>query len=123
MKIQEMINTAIQISNNGNNYYTDSYLYIIKNIKGLIKIGVSISPTERIQKLSSSAGEKYTTIKIYLFNEEIDAKPYEVEKFLHSLFEKQRVFGEWFNLTNYQIAKALYIIENGFWLENIYYKN
>ena len=63
--------------------------YIVKSpASGLIKIGRSISPADRIKSLETGAGTKLNTIAII---------PGDREKELHGMFFDLRVFGEWFS--------------------------
>jgi len=68
--------------------------YIIKNKRnGLYKIGYSSNPSLRENTLQSQEPE-VEKIKVFKNNH---------ENLLHEKYKKQRVRGEWFNLTNLQV--------------------
>lgn len=77
------------------------YIYLILcESSGSLKIGVSKSPQERINKLQTSSGEKLKLIKTY------KSEYYNyIEKSLHNIFSHIRKEGEWFeydlNLVEY----------------------
>lgn len=72
----------------------ESQCYIIKDENtGLYKIGKSIDPLHREKTLQS---EKPLLKAVKIFKEDHEAE-------LHDLYKKQRVRGEWFNLTKLQL--------------------
>lgn len=72
----------------------DKFCYIIKNKRnGLYKIGYSSNPLLREQTLQSQEPE-LESVKIFKNNHESE---------LHERYDKQRVRGEWFKLTNVQL--------------------
>ena len=73
---------------------TPEVCYIIKNKRnGLYKIGYSSKPLNREKTLQSEEPE-LESIKIFKNNH---------EKELHKIYSKQRIRGEWFDLTNLQV--------------------
>ena len=75
-------------------YKQESQCYIIKDENtGLYKIGKSIDPLHREKTLQS---EKPLLKAVKIFQEDHEAE-------LHDLYKKQRVRGEWFNLTKLQL--------------------
>lgn len=68
-------------------------LYLIENDAGLVKIGVSESPEDRVHSIQTgSAGD------VWLRSEYKLKKAGVVEKELHNRFADDNVSGEWFNL-------------------------
>ena len=72
----------------------DKKTYLIKDYgTGFYKIGFSVNPSQREKTLQS---EKPNIKMIKVFDKNI-------EKELHSKYDKFRVRGEWFNLNNIQV--------------------
>lgn len=62
-------------------------------LNGFYKIGKSTDPKHRERTLQS---EKPSIKLIKIFDKDIESK-------LHSLYERQRIRGEWFNLNKIQV--------------------
>ncbi len=68
------------------------YVYFIENTHdSLIKIGKSRNPEHRLATLQTSSG-----FELKLVAKEFVTKMSESEQYLHDLFDKDRVKGEWF---------------------------
>ena len=81
-------------------------VYLIANdLLGIIKIGISRAPLERLNTLQNSSGCELRLIK--------SAKPTRkaslVEKELHDLFSSNRGIGEWFELNEDEAIQAFKI--------------
>jgi hypothetical protein len=71
-----------------------TYLYIVKNLSGFYKIGISKNPKLRIRNISTQTGQNIETIYISdkLFNGN------NIESSIHNLYANKRKLGEWFEL-------------------------
>lgn len=69
-------------------------LYLMENEANLNKIGIARNPTKRKRQLEYSSGLKIRILKTW---ECLDSKARTVEQFLHVLYSRRRVMGEWFN--------------------------
>lgn len=70
------------------------FLYLLKNELGRYKIGVSEDPIYRARVLSNSSGY-YCDCVCYW---DLKGEPaFKVEAYLHKLFRRNRILGEWFN--------------------------
>jgi predicted GIY-YIG superfamily endonuclease len=100
LEINKMVNNRPKQESTG-------YVYLIKNEKGLVKIGRSINPQARITCISTQSGETYTEVyiskKIKYYNK--------AEVALHKKFAPKRVVGEWFDI---DMAEAIEFIESTF---------
>ena len=93
-------------------YISDkSYLYILRNSIGLVKIGKSVNPELRRKTIEFASG-----IKIEIVNKIKDAEWYEIK--LHKYYSEYRGIGEWFNLPlkEFEWLRTLSLAE----LENIF---
>lgn len=68
-------------------------LYLMENTNNLNKIGISINPTRRKRQIELASGTRVCIIKCW---ETLDATARSVEQYLHRLFARRRVQGEWF---------------------------
>lgn len=79
------------------------FIYIIQNQNGLVKIGSSIFPEQRITFLENQGGFKSVNNFI--------SGPFwgheEIEKSLHKLFDSGRIIGEWFAIPFDDIKSVL----------------
>ena len=79
------------------------HVYCIKNSAGIVKIGISIHPENRLKQLQNSGGfvaeDKFISVQCNTYKV--------IEKHLHELFKPYRVVGEWFNIP---FLNALYTI-------------
>tara|TARA_R110000744_G_scaffold368496_1_gene478395 strand:+ start:88 stop:531 length:444 start_codon:yes stop_codon:yes gene_type:complete len=80
----------------------EDYLYIIKN-NGLFKIGYSSDFSKRFNNYRTHLG---VVDLIYLHK---GFNCFELEAELHSVFDSNRNVGEWFNMKNKDILKAVSI--------------
>lgn len=93
-KKQDVIESVDAIQINTETKSENSVCYIIKNKRNnLYKIGYSKDPKNREKTLQSEEPE-IKSIKIFKNN---------WENVLHEKYKKQRVRGEWFNLSNIQV--------------------
>ena len=80
-------------------------VYAVRNpASGLVKIGSSKRPRERIQTLETMAGCRFTPIYVSAYFQ----NPAGVERRVHERFTAQRRLGEWFEVS---IADAIAAIE------------
>lgn len=82
---------------------TDQKLYLMENSSELNKIGIAKNPIKRRRQLELTSGMKIKILKCWTT---LDAKAFEVEQYLHRLFSRRRVQGEWF--TNISIPDIEY---------------
>ena len=69
-------------------------LYLMENSNNLNKIGISNNPTRRKRQIELASGTRVRIIKCW---HTLDAKAFEVEQYLHRLFSRRRLQGEWFS--------------------------
>ena len=81
---------------------SETYLYIVKN-SGLFKIGYSKNWNKREKSYKTHLPSYELVYLLKSFNS------FELEGELHILFDKNRVKGEWFNLTDAEVLKAISI--------------
>lgn len=74
------------------------YFYLISDGTGAYKIGRSNNPTKRLSALQVGSSRKLVLIHYAEINQP------EVEQALHEMFDEAKERGEWFNLTNTQLA-------------------
>lgn len=75
----------------------------MENTAKLNKIGVAINPTRRQRQLELASGMKIDIIKCWTT---LDDTAYNVEQYLHRLYARRRLEGEWF--TNISIPDVEY---------------
>lgn len=85
-----------------NKRYETKYLYIVKNELGRVKIGQATNVEQRVSAMAMSSGVELELIKKI----ENSAK---YEKVLHKHFSNVKYVGEWYNLSEDDIA----------WLKNL----
>jgi len=74
----------------------DKYVYVAKEqVSGRYKIGISKNPEQRIKQLNTGNPEQLILIHSYLATEQ----KYQSEVLAHSLFNQDRLKGEWFKST------------------------
>jgi hypothetical protein len=100
--------------------YNHGYVYIIHDIHGLTKIGITCNVRER--------NSNYITENPYLkysYFAKFDIKKYEhVERLLHKRFKDYRIIGEWFKLFDNQVNYIIeYFKDNAFEVTYKKYKN
>lgn len=74
---------------------------------GVYKIGVAINPKQRLKQLKSGSSYKLSVIAAGL---QFDA--FNLEKQLHREFNAHRLHGEWFALSDEQVADIVYRLEH-----------
>ena len=102
-----------------NSSKTKQYLYLVKSELGFTKIGITAEPKKRIKVLMSQSGMNIDVVRMFLSEPEIDTCVKLTERYLHNHFKEKRVKGEWFNLSNYQVAKAIKLLSEGSYLEDV----
>lgn len=71
----------------------DQRLYLMENDAQLNKIGIAKNPSKRKRQLELASG---LSIKIVRCWRTLDASAHHVEQYLHRLFSRRRLNGEWF---------------------------
>lgn len=85
-----------------------TYLYIIKNLAGLYKLGMSKRPKDRINTISRHLGQELKTI--YISDELVNG--HVVESKIEDLYADKKSVGEWFKFNKKDIESIkLKIIE------------
>jgi len=81
------------------------HLYVIRSEAGHTKIGVTKNPQARIAALQSGNPHKLDFVRCMpLMDDGCDA--YRIEALLHRLLGEKRLVGEWFDVTDLEIALA-----------------
>ena len=75
-----------------------NYVYLIRAGNGLTKIGISYDIQKRLNMLNTASPVE---LSLLFFFEPSNAV--KTEKYLHIKFDKKRVKGEWFNLSDSEI--------------------
>ena len=87
-------------------------IYILENFENFYKIGYSKDPEKRVKQLNTGNSTSLKLIK--KFKTKYDSK---IESYLKKYFKTRNVRGEWFDLSNDDIKKALsailYLIRKG----------
>lgn len=73
-------------------------VYFLRRSDGATKIGYTRKLEERLKRLNELAGERLTIVRIIKVDHPVVA-----EKSAHDRFDKYRIQGEWFKLTDDQI--------------------
>lgn len=68
-------------------------LYLMENEANLNKIGIAKNPARRKRQLELASGLNIKIIKCWIT---LDATARSVEQYLHQLFSRRRLQGEWF---------------------------
>lgn len=79
----------------------DTYIYIIQNKAGEIKIGKSDKPIKRLAQLQTGNSNKLKLLAV------VQTKDKYLERRLHSMFFLHKKHGEWFNLNSDGLALLL----------------
>lgn len=83
---------------------SDNYVYVMNQVgSNIYKIGYSKNPQKRLTRISSGSSKKIKIISVYpqVGHEQAEKS----EKYLHDLFHKKRLFGEWFRLNRRDLKK------------------
>ncbi|WP_339148362.1 GIY-YIG nuclease family protein [Sutcliffiella sp. BMC8] len=78
-------------------------IYVIQNLLGKVKIGISKDVHGRICSLASSSGVEINRICV----SKACSNAKEVERELHTLFKNEREIGEWFSVDFDLVCKSL----------------
>ena len=82
-----------------------TFVYFIQDEQAATKIGISGNPTQRVATLQTGHPESLILWKTIRCRSAADARA--VERDLHSYFERQRMNGEWFDLTERQLRRGV----------------
>lgn len=93
---------------------TRGYVYLMAGSNGLHKIGASINPQKRLKAIR----RRYSPLSISILHTIKADDQFAAERRLHKRFEHCNSHGEWFELTNWEIAriKTLKRYANGSWV-------
>lgn len=75
------------------------YVYILRAQNGLFKIGKTKDPKARFESIKTSSPERVEVYRVFLSSDYS-----ETEARLHRLFSEFRELGEWFRLTDDELA-------------------
>lgn len=82
----------------------DTYVYLIGNSEGYVKIGFSGNPEKRLAQLKTGC---HSAVLLYKF-----IGTMQDEKHLHALFSNKKISNEWFSLSNQDIELIISFFEN-----------
>ena len=88
-----------------------TYIYVLKNSAGNIKIGKTTNMTQRIQSLSASNGGGYKIIEWYCSP---NTWLHNIEKIAHDHFAYARMSGEWFDGSKLSFDEVVKYVEGLF---------
>ncbi len=74
-------------------------LYLMSNPTGLKKVGIALNPDKRKRQIELTSGHKVDIIRCW---QVIDATAREAEQYIHRLYARRRVEGEWFTQMSVQ---------------------
>lgn len=83
-------------------FIMEQQVYLIKNSYGHYKIGVSGRPDRRLKEIINSSGLHAVIIQVY---SPTQSPALLIEKNLHTKFFKNRLYGEWFEFKDDNIAE------------------
>lgn len=72
-------------------------LYLMKNTRGEMKIGISIDPIKRARQLTTGSGTQTVCLAAW----EVEGEAYDVEQYLLKAFKNSRTEGEWFKARSF----------------------
>jgi hypothetical protein len=77
------------------------HVYVIYNSYiRTMKIGITISPKDRIKSLEGSSGVPLELLTLFTFAYENREKAHRLERQLHAAFASDRMIGEWFKYSD-----------------------
>lgn len=76
------------------------YLYLMCNILGLYKVGISVAPKDRAKQLSNTSGVPVALVAVW----ETSCEARTLESALHKEFKVFRKRGEWFGFESYPVS-------------------
>ncbi|MBT8239654.1 MAG: GIY-YIG nuclease family protein [Acidimicrobiia bacterium] len=82
-----------------------TFVYLLQDGQAATKIGISGNPRERIASLETGHPEPLRLVKAIRFRNAAHARA--VERDLHIHFERKRMNGEWFDLSDRQVRRAV----------------
>ncbi len=82
-----------------------TYVYLLQDEQAATKIGISAQPRQRIASLQTGHPEPLHLIRAIRCRTAATARA--VERDLHAHFEHYRMNGEWFDLTDRQVRRAI----------------
>lgn len=71
----------------------DQLLYLMENVNGLLKIGISVDPIKRARAITTGSGIQVHLVAVW----KLDKNARKVEGQLHKSFSRFRLEGEWFS--------------------------
>lgn len=83
-------------------------VYIIHERANRYKIGITKDVDDRVAQLQTGNSNDLTLVT---YNDQCDAR--KIERRLHSVFERRRLNGEWFELSNGELEEAMRTINDG----------
>jgi len=93
-----------------------SCVYFIRNnVNNLVKIGLSICMARRLQALQTAVGDTKLVVEDRILATPAEARA--IEKIIHDTFERQRKYGEWFDVSRNKIKVFLGVLRGGCLLE------
>ena len=85
------------------------FVYLIKEENTeKYKLGVSMNPERRVKQLQTASSERLELRKKFKTNYN-----YMLEKYLHRVFRKYKVIGEWYKLSEEEEQKFQEVCEQG----------
>lgn len=85
-------------------------LYLMKNTRGEMKIGISIDPIKRARQLTTGSGTQTVCLAAW----EVEGEAYDVEQYLLKAFKDSRTEGEWFKARAFNTQDIENKINQGF---------
>jgi hypothetical protein len=82
-----------------------TFVYLLQDEQAATKIGISADPRGRIASLQTGHPQPLRLLKAIRCRTTADARA--VERDLHIHFERQRMNGEWFDLSDRQVRRAI----------------
>jgi hypothetical protein len=82
-----------------------TFVYLLQDEQAATKIGISGDPRGRVASLQTGHPEPLRLVKAIRCRTAADARA--VERDLHSHFERHRMNGEWFDLSDRQVRRAI----------------
>ncbi|MFW2380926.1 MAG: GIY-YIG nuclease family protein [Acidimicrobiales bacterium] len=82
-----------------------TYVYLLQDEQAATKIGISGDPRGRVASLQTGHPEPLRLVKAIGCRTTADARA--VERDLHIHFERHRMNGEWFDLSDRQVRRAI----------------
>ena len=85
------------------------YLFYSKDSK-MYKVGISKDPHERLHRISLQSGMRIDLVMSLKLQYEYDESARYIEKKIHEYYKEDRVFGEWFKFSKYQLSSIRHLL-------------